>query len=327
MHFRNYAWLMAFLLLFAPAGATYTGDRPLETVFLDELNGGFWYSAGNSIYAGSLSHGEPWQVTFIPEFPRGAEVRYQRLYVYWTWSRLGQEPVYPELAVYLGNGTTPPLQQAARYFDHKGFAGTNDFYTGMDSYLVPLFPAGEPLTITIENAAQDTRTVSLYGAALFAVWEDRGAPHRQIWVKEGADLLYSSYGISPEMATNMVDFDGTIAPVREITSAKLFLAAPSGGYSRENIPGRNALMVNCIPDDSLPPSFSTIFSLMFPGYKGKVWTDVFEGDELHQIGTEEKDLTRYLRPDANRAEVRDQGDYLLLTNAVFEVTRSPEAVH
>lgn len=81
-------------------------------------------------------------------------------------------------------------------------------------------------------------------------------------------------------------------------------------------------MVNCIPDDQLPPSFSTIFSLMFPGYKGKEWTDVFEGDELHQIGTEEKEVTRYLRAEGNRIEVRDQGDYLLLTNAVLDVTRS-----
>ena len=325
MHFRNSAWLIAFLLLLAPAGATYTGDRPLETVFSDDLNGGFWYSAGTSTYAGSLPPGEPWQVTFVPEFPPDAEVRYQRLYVYWTWSRIGQEPVYPELAVYWGNDTVLPLQQTARYFDHKGFAGTNDFYTGMDSYLLPPLRPSEPSTITIENAAQDNRTVSFYGAALLAVWEDAGSPFRQIWVNEGADLLYSSYGISPEMATSPVDFDGPIAPVREISSAKLFLVAPSGGYSRENIPGRNALMVNCIPDDSLPSSFSTIFSLMFPGYKGKVWTDIFEGDELHQIGTEEKDITRYLRPECNRAEVRDQGDYLLLTNAVFEVTRT-EAV-
>jgi hypothetical protein len=325
MHFRNSAWLIAFLLLLSPAGATYTGDRTLDTVFLDELNGGFWYSAGNSTYAGALPPGEPWQVTFSPELPPAALVRYQRLYVYWTWSRLGQEPVYPELAVHWGNDTALSLLPAARYFDHKGFAGTNDFYTGMDSYLVPAFPTGEPLTITVENVAQDTRTVSLYGAALLTVWENSGDPLRQIWVKEGADLLYSSYGISPEMATSTMVFDGTVAPVREISSATLFLVAPSGGFSRENIPGRNALMVNCIPDNSLPPSFSNIFSLMFPGYKGKVWTDVFEGDELHQIGIEDKDITRYIRPGGNRAEIRDQGDYLLLTNAVFEVTRSPEA--
>lgn len=325
MYFRSGAWVIALLLLLAPAGATYAGDRPLETAFSDDLNGGFWYSAGTSTYAGSLPPGEPFQVTFVPEFPPDADTRYQRLYVYWTWSRLGQDPVYPELVVYPGDDPAHPLPQAARYFDHKGFAGTNDFYTGMDSYLLPLLRAGEPLTITIENAAQDNRTVSLYGAALLAVWKVAGAPSRQIWVKEGADLLYSSYGISPELATSRVEFDGPLAPFREINSAKLFLVAPSGGYSRENIPGRNTLMVNCIPEDSLPPSFSTIFSLMFPGYKGKVWTDIFEGDELHQIGTEEKDITRYLRPDSNRAEVRDQGDYLLLTNAVFEVTRTEAA--
>ncbi len=324
MRFRNVLWLGVFLLLIGPAGATYTGDRPLETVFVEDLHGGFWYSVGNSTYAGSLPAGEPWRVVFTPDLPLGANVRYQRLYVYWTWSRLGQEPVYPDLEVRWGDGTVLPL--TARYFDHKGFAGTNDFYTGMDSFSIPSLPEGEPLMVTVTNTAPDNRTVSLYGAALIVVWEDPASPSRTIWVKEGADLLYSSYGISPEMATSTLVFDGSVAPRREITDAKLFMAAPSGGYSRENIPGRNALLVNRIPDDRLPPSFSDIFSVMFPGYKGKVWTDVFEGDEMHQIGTEKKDLTRYIRSDANHIEVRDQGDYLLLTNAVLEVTRPERAV-
>jgi hypothetical protein len=324
MRFHNFLWILATLLLLSPAGATYTGDRPLETVFTDDLHGGYWYSMGNSTYAGSLPHSDAWHVGFSPEIPPCAEVRYQRLYVYWTWSRLGQEPVYPELEVTWGNRTPLPLSREARYLDHKGFAGTNDFYTGMDSYQVPPIIAGEPCTITVVNSARDNRTISLYGAALLAVWEEPGAPLRSIWVKEGADLLYSSYGISPEMATSPLVFDGTVAPLREISSATIFLVAPSGGYSRENIPGRNALLVNCIPDDRLPSSFSDIFSLMFPGYKGKVWMDIFEGDEMHQIGTEEKEITRYLRPDINRAEIRDQGDYLLLTNAVLEVTRLQE---
>jgi len=147
----------------------------------------------------------------------------------------------------------------------------------------------------------------------------------KIWVKEGSDLLYSCFGISPEIATSTIRFEGTVGPARDISGARLFLAAPSGGYSRENIPGRNALMVNRIPEESLPASFSQIFSVMFPGYQGKVWNDVFGGDEMHQIGIEEKEISRYLRVEDNHVEVRDQGDYLLLTNAILKVTKSSGA--
>jgi len=165
--------------------------------------------------------------------------------------------------------------------DHKGFTGTNDYYTGMDSYEVPTLTPGAPTTFTIMNTATDTRTVSIYGAVLLVVWEDSHDPMMKIWVKEGSDLLYSCFGISPEMATSTIRFEGTVGPARDISGARLFLAAPSGGYSRENIPGRNALMVNRIPEESLPASFSQIFSVMFPGYQVKVCNDVFGGDEMH----------------------------------------------
>ncbi len=318
MHSRNCTWLLILLVTILPAAATYAGDRPLETVFTGQFPGDYWYSAGNSTYRGSLPSGEEWSVAMTPEIPEGVNIRYQRLYVYWTWSRLGQEPVYPELAVYCG---ISPLRQAARYMDHKGFTGTNDYYTGMDSYEVSPRAPGEPATFSVVNIATDNRTVSIYGAALLVVWEDPGDPHMQIWVKEGADLLYSSFGISPDMATSTVGFDGSVGPVRDVAGARLFLAAPSGGYSRENIPGRNALLVNRIPEESLPASFSQIFLVMFPGYQGKVWNDVFGGDEAHQIGIEEREIIRYLRADQNRIEVRDQGDYLLLTNAILRVTK------
>lgn len=322
MHFPDCACLLLLLAIIVPCGATYTGDRPLETVYTGQFPGDYWYSAGSSTYRGSLPTGEEWQVVITPKFPAGANIRYQRLYLYWTWSRLGQEPIYPELAVY---HDTLPLRQTARYMDHKGFTGTNDYYTGMDSFDVPTLTPGTPSTFSVVNTATDNRTVSIYGAALLVVWEYPGDPHMQIWVKEGADLLYSSFGISPDMATSTIRFEGRIWPKKEIQSARLFLAAPSGGYSRENIPGRNALMVNRIPEESLPASFSQIFSVMFPGYQGKAWNDVFGGDEMHQIGIEEKEIIRYLQADDNRVEVRDQGDYLLLTNAIFGVTKGAGA--
>jgi hypothetical protein len=323
MNFHNILpFLAAGIILacsFSPAGATYAGDRPLETVFSGVFKGGYWYSTGNSTYTGSLEPGSSCTLEFAPHIPAGAAVRYQRLYVYWTWSRSGQEPVYPEITVWQKGGDPISLDRDARYIDNKGFAGTNDFYTGMDSYLTGPLPEEMPYMVTIGNTAADGRSFSLYGAGVLSVYEDPALPLRKIQVLEGADLLFSDFGITPEMATSTIQLDGRVDR-EDVQSAKLFLVAPSGGYSRSDAPGKNALMVNHIPEESLPPSFSKVFSLMFPGFSGKTWTDVFSGDETHQIGTEEKDITRYLRNEGNRAEVQDRGDYLQLTNAVLHVT-------
>ncbi len=304
------------------AGATYAGDRPLVTVFSGEFKGDYLYSTGNSTYSGSLTPGIPYHIGFGQGVTEEANLRYQRLYVYWTWSRLGQESVYPEITVRTAGKDSPPLRLDVRYIDNKGFAGTNDFYSGMDSYLVGPVSADNP-TFSIENTAQDERSLSIYGAGLLSVFEDPMLPVRSIRVLEGADLLFSSYGVTPGMATSTIDLNGTVDK-EHVQSAKLFLVAPSGGYSRSGTPGKNVLTVNRIPEESLPPSFSGIFSLMFPGFEGKTWQDIFSADENNQIGTEEKDITRYLRNEGNKAEIQDRGDYLQLTNAVLEITLNEE---
>ena len=323
MNFRNLLPVLAAGIILAcvlpPAAATYAGDRPLETVFSGEFKGGYWYSTGNSTYTGSLDPGSSCSIAFAPGIPSGAAVRYQRLYVYWTWSRSGQEPAYPEIVVWQEGDDPVSLEREARYIDNKGFAGTNDFYTGMDSYLAGPLPEDSPYTVTIRNTASDERSFSLYGAGVLSVYEDPDLPLRKIQVLEGADLLFSDFGITPDMATSTLRLEGKVDR-EDMQSAKLFLIAPSGGYSRSDAPGKNALMVNRVPEESLPPSFSRVFSLMFPGFSGKTWTDVFSGDETHQIGTEEKDITRYLRSEGNKAEVQDRGDYLQLTNAVLQIT-------
>jgi hypothetical protein len=326
MTFHNYFALLiaGVILVFSvpPSGATYAGDLPLVTVFSDEFNGDYWYSTGNSTYSGSLTPGTPYYIGFPQGVFEGVNVRYQRLYVYWTWSRLGQEPVYPEITIRPCGKDAPPLRLDSRYIDNKGFAGTNDFYSGMDSYLIGPVCADDP-SFSIENTAGDERSLSLYGAGILSVFEDPMLPLRTIRVLEGADLLFSNYGVTPEMATSIIDLNGTVDK-ENVLSAKLFLVAPSGGYSRSGTPGKNVLMVNRIPEESLPASFSGIFSLMFPGFSGKTWQDVFSADENHQIGTEEKDITRYLRNGGNKAEIQDRGDYLQLTNAVLEITLDEE---
>jgi len=146
-----------------------------------------------------------------------------------------------------------------------------------------------------------------------------------LWVKEGNDLMFSSYGISPEMATNTIFFDGTL-PNRKIESAELFLVAPSGGYSRDMVIDINSLMVNQLEEEKTPPLIRTIFSLLFPNYKGKEWIDIFSMDNATQIGFERKEIKPYLKTEENRVAVRDQGDYFQLTNAILAIRYSGDTV-
>lgn len=139
-----------------------------------------------------------------------------------------------------------------------------------------------------------------------------------LWVKEGNDLMFSSYGISPQMATNAMVFEGTL-PNREIESAELFLVAPSAGYSRDIEVEINSLMINQLEEEKTPPLIRTIFSLLFPNYKGKAWNDVFNMDNASQIGFETKEIKPYLKTENNRVMLRDQGDYFQLNNAILRV--------
>lgn len=150
-----------------------------------------------------------------------------------------------------------------------------------------------------------------------------GAIRTRIWVREGSDMMFSSYGVSPEMATSDLYFEGEL-PKGKIDSAELFLIAPSGGYSRDIEIDINKLLVNRLEEEKTPPLVKTIFSLLFPNYKGKEWSDIFSLDNRTQIGFETKEIKPYLKTENNHVAVRDQGDYMQLTNAILIITYTGE---
>lgn len=314
------AGLILLLLLAAPAAATYAGDKPLSSVFYDEFRGDYVYTIGNSTYSGAISPGGQYAVAFDPELPAGATVRYQRLYVYWAWSKLDQSAIYPVLSL-TRTDTGEQLTEAGRYTDSKGFASQNDFFSGVDIFTTEdLNPGKNSFAVILENNATDNRTFVVQGIGLLTVYESQGSPEAIIWVSEGADLLYNSYGITPAMASGRIDFPGTIDRV-SLKSAELFLVAPSGGYTREKIPVINRLFFNREGTSSMPSFFEAIISALFPGSNGKEWTNVFDSDETMQVGIDRRDVLPYLRSDGNFAQVQDEKDYLVLTNAVLLAQR------
>ena len=318
---RTLAGLILLLgLLAAPAAATYAGDRPLSTVFHEELRGGYVYTAGNSTYSGALNPEDRYAVSFDIDLPADAAVRYQRIYVYWSWSKLDQNAIYPALSL-TRTDTGENLTEVARHTDSKGFVSTNDFFSGMDIFATKdLNPGKNSFEVVLKNNATDNRTFVVQGIGLLAVYESPESPEAIVWVSEGADLLYSSYGITPAMASSRIDFPGEIDR-SGLKSAELFLVAPSGGYTRENIPVINRLFFNREGTGSMPSFFETILSALFPGSSGKEWVNVFDSDETVQIGIDRRDVLPYLRSEGNFALVQDEKDYLVLSNAVLRAER------
>ncbi|MDD3622050.1 MAG: DUF3344 domain-containing protein [Methanofollis sp.] len=308
--------LLAMLLFLPAASATYAGDKPLETAYHDEFNGGHLFTLGNSTYSGALNPGDRYAVDFEVELPEDATIRYQRLYIYWAWSKLDQKAIYPSVSV-TRTDTGALLNSSGRSVDSKGFVSTNDFFSGMDTFnTTNLSPGKNAFTAVLENTADDNRTFVVQGIGLLVIYECPESPEVICWVKEGADLLYNSYGITPAMATSRIEFEGKIEK-SDLSSAELLLIAPSGGYTRENIPEINRLFVNREGETSMPSFFESILSALFPGSNGREWVNIFDSDETRQVGIDRRDVLPYLRTENNFAAVRDEKDYLVLTNAVL----------
>ncbi|MEA2035098.1 MAG: DUF3344 domain-containing protein [Euryarchaeota archaeon] len=311
--------ILFFLAAPVSVSASYAGDRPPETVFHENISGGYLFSAGNSTYSGPLTPGDRYTATFDMSLPTGAEIIYERVYVYWAWSKCGQKAVYPSMQIVRHSKNQSSLSCADRYVDNKGVRGSNDFFSGMDACSGADLKSGDNLfSVQIENTGTNNSGFVIQGIGVLGVYADESGKRGQIWVSEGCDMLYAGFGISPEMATSRISFPGRIN-TGAVRGADLFLVAPSGGYTRSDIDGKNMLSFNHNGKDSLPSFIEMIIRSLFPGYNGKQWSDVFVSDDIHQIGTDIRDVKAYLRPDGNYAEIRDSGDYLLLTNAVLMV--------
>ncbi|MDD1687865.1 DUF3344 domain-containing protein [Methanoregula sp.] len=307
------------VLLAMPAAATYAADRPLTGAFSYEGNGDCLFSTGNSTYSGTLYAGGRYPVAFTVDLPQDAIVKYQRYYVYWAWSRRDQQTVYPTIAVTREPVPTSPLEPVSRYVDNKGFSSPSDFYSGMDTFSGgTLSPGKNEVTLEVENAGEGNSTFVIQGIGIIAVYESPSSPKGLVIVEEGCDMLYNSFGITPQMATSRVDFSHDV-DTDHLKKASLELVAPSGGYSRSDIIRKNALYVNSQEKPDLPSFFTVILDLVFPNAQGKEWTDVFFSDQQQQIGIDTRDVTPYITKRSNFIAVQDRGDYLLLTNAILHI--------
>jgi hypothetical protein len=301
----------ALILLFvSTASASYAGDKPLNTVFHDKVEGKVFFSLGDSRYSGVINYNETNAVSF--SIPPNPKVKLARLYTYWVWSKDGNVGVYPTMETKDASGL---LTEAANYTDNKGFVGLYDFFSGVNVYDVT-HRVGENYRVVTRNVDANGSSFVIQGTGLLVIYECQECPLIEYWVNEGTDILYADYGITPGMATSKTYFNGDVEP-KNIRKASLITVAPSAGYTASGDTAHNRLYFN--EDESGPGSFSLlkkILKLVF-GYESGIWSDVYFSNDIVQVGVDERDVTSYMKSSNNFASVQDNNDYMMLTNAVL----------
>jgi hypothetical protein len=309
--------VLALIFLFvSTASASYAGDKPLNTVFHDKVEGKIFFSLGDSKYSGVINYNETNAVIFA--IPPNTKIKLARLYIYWIWSKDGNVGVYPTMEAMDAGGV---LTEAANYTDNKGFVGLYDFFSGVNVYDVTR-RVGENYGVVIRNADANGTTFVIQGIGLLVIYECQECPLTEYWVNEGADMLYADYGITPGMATSKIYFNGDVEP-KNIEKASLITAVPSAGYTASGETAHNRLYFN-EEDSGLGSSafLKELLKLVFR-YESGIWSDVYFSNDIVQIGVDEREVTNYMKPSNNFAAVQDRHDYMMLTNAVLYIEEIP----
>ena len=324
-----FSGLVLALVIISTAGGSYAGDKPLNTVAHDEIRGGVFFTLGDSEYSGRINYNETYTVNFdVSAISAGKEVKLARLYVYWVWSQKENVGVYPTMEVAEKKGEAKEvLSSVATYTDTKGFVGKYDYFSGVYVHNCNFDTTKtnqDFYSITVKNVDADGSTFCVQGIGLLMIYEcpeqEQDCQHIEYWVNEGCDMIYAEYGITPEMATSKIYFDGEL-DLKKVKHADLITVAPSGGYVSRGETAHNRLYFNEGSGwlNNLP-FLKQLLRLLF-GYGGGVWSDVYIANDIVQIGVDQRDVTDYLKASNNFAAIQDNHDYMMVTNAVLMVEK------
>lgn len=187
-------------------------------------------------YTGLLAPGDSTNIAVPLDPPVDGRLTWGRLYLFTTWGhdeeqRAGQQA---EAAVTV-DGTLVKMDR--RYSDQKG-EGAYDYPVETLAYNVTPYLGDGPLTVTVTNTGKEGATFALYGCALMTLSEEPGAPVREYWVAEGADVLRADEdaGITSEEASTTVRFTGLPLP-ETVSAARMTVAstAATGVEGEEHV--------------------------------------------------------------------------------------------
>ncbi len=306
----------------------FASDEPLENYAHGKVKGGIIYTTGDGQYRGvdcdGTKYGTCNNVSYDLEIP--GSVKLARLYIYYTWA----QPPYkaPKIGVTLNtpSDAVQELNMERSYNDIKGDFSSHRFVWGTYAYNITDYvnESGRyVVNITNLNNGSDSEFATKYALAapaILVVYENAsGAPEREYWINEGADILLGGRRckggfLSLEECLNHATFSGSIN-LSEVEKATLGVASPWAGFSWE--PGMtNYLYFN---DFELGRN-------VYCGYDSQCCKTVNGmmmnvGANNAQVGVNVTDVTNYLNPSDNVVIQGDDGDCMMPSSAFLVISR------
>ncbi|MBN1761546.1 MAG: DUF3344 domain-containing protein [Methanomicrobia archaeon] len=296
----------------------YGADEPLDTIAHGTIQGGLYYSTGNSSYvSGGLSSGDSVSARYNLSFPPNATVAFARLYVYYTWAS-----TYPEMQV---NVTTPegttyqnlPLDKS--YNDRKCFPGFNNLWGTYAFNLTPCINGSGTYIVTVRELSSGRPCYA--GRGILVVYEDDTMPLREYWINEGADALMGGRRVdggelSLEECINTASFPGSI-DLKNVSTATLAVVSPWSDNPWEE--GRNVLYFNGIElGRDVYSGYQPIGDVSLNGIR-------MTGGGYPQVGVNLSDVASHLTANGNVAGQGDNGDGMMPSNAFLLVEYAEQA--
>ena len=304
--------------------AGYSADEVLEESFHAVLRGGLLYTTGDGNYISLYNPGDSLVVNYNISLPSGADAVLARLNVYYTWSKYG----YPIMEVSITNQTGTYIVPLSKSYNDRPCDSpqiSKDYLWGDYVYdLTPYIKGSYTYTVTVKNDGNETNKSDFCVAApgIVVLYQDKTMPLREFWILEGADILEGGHrpgagNLALEECINNATFAGDIN-TDDVETATLGVVAPWGGSSKE--PGStNYLYFNG----------KLMGKGVYHGYH-ETYDKTINGVSMHvggtnaQIGVNVTDVTECLNASDNRVGQGDDGDSMMVSNAIFVVEYKEE---
>ncbi|MCD4844190.1 MAG: DUF3344 domain-containing protein [Methanosarcinales archaeon] len=273
----------------------YEADKPLSVHDHDIIKGGLTYSVGDSYYSGKLYSGDTYTVLYSVSLPDSANVKFARLYNYWTWSAQGNTGVFPDMTL---NFDRKELTPEIKYEDRKGW-DKYDYPSGNWIYDVTDHINGSGShSVIIEHTGSADAFFSISGLGLLIVYTDEAGEDMEYWINEGCDILNSQmnddgtpryYTTPDETITKLIS--PTISQ-DTVQHATLWTIVQGGNWEE------NVLKVN---DANI--------------------TGIFDGTPYPDMDIDERDIGEYLKDGKNIIQFQAVGDYAIPCGSILVINK------
>jgi len=273
----------------------YKADKPLSVQSHDIIKGGLTYSVGDSYYSGKLYSGDTYTVLYSVSLPDSANVKFARLYNYWTWSAQGTTGVFPDMKLsFNGNELTPEI----KYEDRKGW-DIYDYPSGNWIYNVTDFINGSgSLSAIIEHTGSDNAFFSINGLGLLIVYTDEKGEDIEYWINEGCDILNSQ-----------MNDDGT--PLYYTTPDETITKMMSPTISTETV--QHATLWTIVQGGNWEENVLKVNDVNITG--------ICDGTPYPDMDIDERDISEYLVDGTNTIQFQAVDDFAIPCGSILVIKK------